>query len=129
MEVIKWQMKLTMLDTSPKGEEIASQYPPRLSPANTCLSRTTLAVEDWMGRKTPREVKEDSSFPHSLVLSLNFHITEQSKVWAPRITWHVTNRVSCPWVSHKIMAGCWKQANGLWAWTWGILATSMGRLW
>lgn len=32
MEVIKWRMKLTMLDTSPKGEETASQYPARISP-------------------------------------------------------------------------------------------------
>lgn len=32
MEVIKWQMKLTMLDTSPKGEETASQYPAYISP-------------------------------------------------------------------------------------------------
>lgn len=31
-EVIKWQMKLTMLDTSPKGEETASQCPACISP-------------------------------------------------------------------------------------------------
>lgn len=38
MEVIKWQMKLTMLDTSPKGEETASQYPPCHQPLPTHVS-------------------------------------------------------------------------------------------
>lgn len=65
MEVIKWQMKLTMLDTSPKGGETASQNPPCISPANTCLSRVTLAVEDSMGRKTPREVEGQFLSPQS----------------------------------------------------------------
>lgn len=44
MEVIKWQMKLTVLDTAPREWRLPL-IPP--TPDNTCLSRVTLTVEEW----------------------------------------------------------------------------------
>lgn len=55
-EVIKWQMTLTVLDTAPRERRLPLSTP---TPAHTCLSGVTLAVEDWMD--TGSVLEEDAA--------------------------------------------------------------------
>lgn len=48
MEIIKWQMKLTVLDTASREWRLTLSTP---TPCyNVHHSRVTLAMEDWLGR-------------------------------------------------------------------------------
>lgn len=57
-------MKLTVTDTAPREWRQPLSTP---NPANTCLSRVTLAAEDWMDRGSLlKEVVRGAAAPPSL---------------------------------------------------------------
>lgn len=73
------------------------------APANTCLSRVTLAVEDWIDREAPKEGGEDSCSPpapHHLHRPRASRVaqgsTSRAKGWT---TWDVTTKPPRPWDS------------------------------
>lgn len=82
MEIIKWQMKLTVLDTASREWRLTLSTP---TPCyNVHHSRVTLAMEDWLGRRNLKREGQllfSSPVPLPQVLGLQNRLHKAPRAW------------------------------------------------